>query len=137
MTDYAAVRDGLKTLLATIATLEVKDVAPETITGHTVVITPPDNGTVVEFDTSMDGNASDDMGFTLHLFVPRRDEKAAQDALDGYLARSGTSSIFAAVSGHTAASSHFLEVLRARDYGGYKYAGEDFLGVQFDVVAGF
>lgn len=137
MTDYAAVRDGLKTLLETISGLEVKDVAPETISGHTVIITPPDNGTVVEFDTSMDSNASDDMGFVLHLFVPRKDEKSAQDALDGYLARSGALSIFAAVSGHTAAGSHFLEVLRAHDYGGYKYAGDDFLGVQFDVAAGF
>lgn len=138
MADFASIRDGIKANLSTISGLTVWDVAPESIAGHTIIITPADDGVFIEYGSSMDGD-SDDMAFVLHLYVPRRDEKAAQDALDAYLARTGASSILAAASSATVAGTQFAEVMTARDYGGYTWAGnpgEPFLGCKFDVVVG-
>lgn len=134
MADFAAVRDGLKVNLETISGLRVHDTAPDTIQPDAIVIAPAD-GTFLEFDTSMDGD-SDDLAFTLHLFVARRSDRAAQDQIDAYLARSGPSSIFVAASRAAIAGTHYAEVTRARDYGDYTYATEKFLGCRFDVLVG-
>lgn len=134
MADFAAIRDGLKANLAAITGLRVHDTAPDTISPPAVVIVPAD-GVFLEFDTSLDGD-SDDLEFTLHLFVARRSDRAAQDQIDAYLARSGASSIFEAASRAAIAGTHFAVVTRARDYGDYTYATEQFLGCKFDVFVG-
>ena len=132
MSDFAAIRSGLKTLLGGISGLNVHDFAPDTISAPAVVVTPVGDGVFLDYDSTFDGD-SDDLAFTLHLFVERRNDEAAQNELDGYLARSGALSIFAAVNNGTVAGTHFAVVERARDYGDYTYASELFLGCQFDV----
>jgi hypothetical protein len=128
----AAVRTALKTRLETIDGLRVYDTAPDAVVPPAVVIKPAP-GQLIDYNSA---TGVDDLRFTLILVVPRRDEGAAQDELDSYLARSGANSIYATISGLAVPGTDFAEVMNASDYGGYTYANETFFGCKFLVVVG-
>lgn len=135
MADFSAVRDGIAANLATISGLTVHVKAPDTLTGPSIVVLPANEGTFIEFDTAMDGDA-EDMAFVLHLFVPRRHDITAQGELDGYLDKTGAQSIYAALDAAAVAGTQYAVLERARDYGDYTYATELFIGCKFDVTVG-
>lgn len=131
MADLSTVRAGLAAKLEA-AGIRVHETALERIAPPCVVITPGD-GVFIEYDTSM-GDAHD-MSFLLHLFVERRSDRAGQENLDPYLATSGAQSIPAAVNG-AVSGTQYAEVMRARNYGDYTYAGEQLFGCEFEVEVG-
>jgi hypothetical protein len=131
--DFSTIRAGLADALLAIPGLQVERTAPETVTPPVVVITPGE-GEFLTFDVDMDDH--DDLLWTLHLFVPRRLDVVGQTELDGYLDRTGPTSIYAALNGVSIAGVAFANVVDATEYGDYTYAAEPCLGCKFTVKVG-
>lgn len=92
----SAVRDGLKTRLATITGLRTYDIIPDGLALPAAVV-----GLLsLDFDMSMQRNL-DSGDIEVMVIVGRMSERAAQDKLDAYLAGSGSGSIKAAIEGDT------------------------------------
>ena len=93
MTTWAAIRDGMKTRLATISGLSAHDVMPNTVADRNFaaviygepLVTPGGHARKV------------DVNVRVLVRVQRGDPKDAQDALDAYVWPTGTNSIVAAV----------------------------------------
>ena len=135
MASILAVRDGLKARLATIAGMHPYDIVPDDITTPAAVVMPGDP--LIVFDSTF-GRATDELNFVILLLVQFANERTAQDALDAYLAGSGSSSVKAAVEGDQTlgGSAGYCTVTSAINYGGREYAGVNYLGVEFTVVVG-
>lgn len=133
MASVSSIRDGLKTRLATISGLATYDVLPETFEVPAAVVRPGDP--FVIFDQTM-ARGSDDIVFTVTIYVTRTDEIAAQDALDAYLAGSGSNSIKAAIEADATlgGAAHFARVVMATDYGPASVGGQVFMSVSFSVA---
>lgn len=88
----SAVRDGIKTRLATISGLRVHDTIPDSVA--------PPAGVVglleLTFDLSMQ-RGLDSASVEILIIVGRMSERAAQDKLDAYLAGTGATSIKTAI----------------------------------------
>jgi hypothetical protein len=132
MGSVASIRDGLKTRVATISGLNVFDVLPQTFVTPAAVVRPGDP--LIIFDQTM-GRGSDDFVFTVTIYVSLVDETSAQDALDAYLAGSGSSSVKAAIEGDgtLGGAAHFSRVLMAGDYGQAVVNNVPYLSVSFSV----
>lgn len=126
----AGIRDAIKTALETISGLRVYDTVPDSIGELPAAWVLPTGGTY-DFDVGGDMEHR----FEIVLLVQRGGSLTeAQDALDGYLAESGTGSIKAAVDAATLSThADAIRVEGYRDYGGMEYAGQLYLGVRFDV----
>lgn len=83
------------------------------------------------YDSTM-GRGSDDYTFTVTVLLAAADPRVSEDALDEYLASSGTKSIKAAVEAAALGSGvDFARVATAdgdtiREYQGVRYLGADF-----------
>jgi hypothetical protein len=132
MAGVSAIRDGLKTRLATIVGLNAYDTVPGTLTVPAAIVEPDEP--VIVFDSTM-GRGSDDLYFTVLVLVQIGTVRAAQDALDAYLAGSGTGSVKAAVEGDMSLGGvvSFARVARADGYATYKFNGVDYAGVRFRI----
>ena len=119
--------------LNTISGLTAYSQLPESINEPLpVALVIPRTG---EFDMDAGGNMLHKFEVTL-LLQRMGDLSQAQTDLDTYLDDTGTYSIKATLestatvlTGH----AHCLRVERWRDYGGLKYAEQDFLGCRFDI----
>lgn len=127
----AAVRDGIKTNLATITGLRVRDTLPETIEPPMAVVwlQPP-----FTFDKAMQRGV-DEGNFHVTVFVSRADERTAQDKLDGYMNGTGATSVKTAIEtdktlGGSVGDSRVTQIV---DFGPVAYAGTEYLAVEFNV----
>lgn len=128
MTAITAIRDGLKARLETIPGLRAHDTVPGQINPPAAVV----RRTSIAFDATM-GRGSDDLTFVVTLFVQVGNDRTAQDALDGYLATSGATSIKAAVEGEETLGGivSFARVASAGEDVLVEYAGVQYLSVDF------
>lgn len=126
------VRTALKTRLQSIPGLEVYSRPPGSINPPAAVITPSPGG-FLTYRTSTD---SHDLELLIAVFVQWGGNDDATDALDAYLADSGTYSIFAAVQADPRLGNvvDSAAVLDAQNYGRHEYPeGNPYLGVEFTV----
>ncbi len=131
--DLSAIRDGLKTRLATITSLANRchDVWPDSVNVPAALVKPVS----LEFHESF-GDAT--VGtFEVVLLAAALDQGFArgQDTLDAYLNETGTSSVKAAIEGDKTLGGTVDDctVLRWHDYGQIVVNGVSYLGVIFDV----
>ena len=126
----STVRSALKTRLETISGLNVSKETPDSVgklPAAIVSLTTADYEVVV-------GNLTVTWSFRILLLVGERDSAAAHVTLDGYLAKSGSTSIKAAIEGGSVGD--FPRVRRAENVGSISYRGTTFVGAEFivDVV---
>lgn len=93
MATLSAVRDGLRDRLATISGLHAHDLWPEPLVTPAAVVVPANVGV----DATFSGEQFDT--FDLVVVVQAAVLRIAQDALDGYISRSGSGSVQAALEG--------------------------------------
>jgi hypothetical protein len=128
MASVSAIRDGIKTRLATIAGLHAYD----TVEGQTESPAAVIYLDSISFDSTM-ARGSDDMVFVISLAVGGVD-RVAQDTLDGYLDGSGATSIKAVMDADTRLGNivSFARVAGVRNYGSTKVNGVTMWGA--DVI---
>lgn len=128
MATVTELREGIAERLATITGLRVHDTVPDTVSPPAAVVRP-DQGTFLTYDTTMGGESHDYL-FVVTVLVAGGVDRAAQEAVDAYLATSGARSIHAALEadpelGGVADDAH---VSSARNYGPVTFAGVDYFG---------
>ena len=126
----SAVRSALKTRLETISGLTVSKEVPDTVGKLPVAIV---SLATADYEVAV-GDQTVGWSFKVLLLVGERDSQTAHATLDGYLAKSGTTSIKAAVEGGSVGD--FPVVRRAENVGFISYRGTTFVGAEFivDVV---
>lgn len=133
MASFTSVRNGLKTRLATIATLKgTYATPPGTINVPAAVVeagSPP-----IVFDETM-GRGADLMNFEIILLVSRSVDEVAHAELDAYLAGSGSSSVKAAIDGDGTLGgvADWTRVTQVTFHGEIEYGGFKYLGARLDV----
>jgi len=131
MADYGAIRDGLKTRLATSSVLiQVADTVPDVISPPCAIVFP--GSPVVEYHEAM-GNGLDRFLFTVQVLAQRFDLAANQDMLDAMI--SGSSSIRALVEGDRTldGSASDCQVVSASGYGLRSAMETDYIGCDWRV----
>ena len=100
-----------------------------------LAIVLPGDGDFVDYDVAMDG--SDDFALVVKLLVHSANAPGAQATLLGYLSRSGSTSVRAAIYGDRTLGGVVsdLKVVGARNYGDVEWAGVTFFGAELVVVA--
>lgn len=126
----SAVRNGLKANIATIRGIRIYDLIPD-------VIVPP-CAIVGQLDLTFDLNNSrglDQANVDVFIIVQRFSERTGQDALDKYLAGSGTESIKAAIESDLTlgGACNTLRVTSAES-GTYQNNDQDFLSYRYRVT---
>lgn len=133
MADFTAVRNGLKTRLATIASLKgAYAIPPGTINVPCVVIeagSPP----IVYSETFARG--VDTINLEIILLVSRSLDELAHTQLDAYLAGSGASSLIATIEAEQTLGglASWTNLSQCTFHGEIEYAGFKYLGARFDV----
>jgi len=131
MATVAAIRDGLAVRLETIAGLRVFDTYPDQSNLPAAIVDGPQR---IDYHATFAGTA--DYEFTVLVLVSAgAGLKRAIDALDDYLAVSGTKSIKAAIEGDGQLSNtvHDTTVREAFDVGLLEDAGSTYVGAKFRV----
>lgn len=96
MATISQVRDGLKTVIeAAVADLQVYDTVPSGVNVPAAIVIP-ERGSPRTLGTSKEHQE-----YRLQIVVGRGSERTAQDALDSFLAYSGSSSIRAALAANS------------------------------------
>jgi hypothetical protein len=135
MASIAAIRDGLKTRLATITGLYTHDTIPDAVNPPAAIVGMP---TTIAYDFTFRA-ATTRFVFPVRVLVGRAAEAEAQDKLDGYLSADGATSIRAAVDGDGTLGgvANTSRVVEARDLGAYEVGATQYLGaeVMVEVVA--
>jgi hypothetical protein len=138
MASVTDIREGLKARLDTISGLRAHAWVVGDIVPPAAIVIPGDpsrkSSLAIAYDATM-GRGSDDFLFTLLILVSNKVERSAQEALDGYLAGSGATSVKAAVEGEDSLGgvAHFTRVVGVRDYGLVTYGGQTYVGAEFMV----
>lgn len=130
MTLVSAIRDGIKTQLATISGLTAHSTVPGSIFPPAAIV----RRRQTSFDSTM-ARGSDDYQFTVTLLVSQGSWTHGQDNLDTYLASSGSSSIKAAIEGDVSLGGvvDFARVSSAGEDGLMTYNGTEYVAVDFTV----
>lgn len=137
MASLSVLRDRLQARLATISGLRAHDTIPDQIAVPAAVVGGPD---VIEYDYVM-ARGADRYVIPMRIYVNRANERAAQDALDGYLAASGPTSVKAAIEADMtlggAAQVCRVTGTKPGSYGVYNVGNVHYLGVEFlcEVIA--
>lgn len=133
MAEIAAVFEGLKARLETIAGLRVREELPGTIQPPTAVLSLEE----LTFDTTM-ARGSDDLEVHVHVFTSLSSERAGQRALWTYLAGSGPKSVKAAVEADPTlgGAAMFAEVTTVGDVGLAKIGDVSYYAARFVVRVG-
>lgn len=126
------VRQGLADALATIDGLNVYAFPPGQVQVPAAVIVPAD-GAFLSYRATMD--ATHDLELTITVFVQRGQDRSQTEALDAYLADSGSQSIYAAVeaSQRLGGIVDGCNVVAASNHGTFNYGEVQYLGVEFSV----
>ena len=122
------VRAALKTRLETISGLLVYAEVPESISKFPVAIIDMASA---DYDVEVTSTTVD-WHFRVLLLLGDRDSKTAHTTLDGYLAKSGATSIKAALEGASVGDT-FPAVKRAENIGFTSYRGTTYIGAEFIV----
>jgi hypothetical protein len=125
----SAIRDAIQTQLQTVAGLRCYDTLATVVNVPAAVVMW--GSPLVDYDQTFSGG--DKLRFTVLVLVQKSSDRAAQDALDGYLDNEGSSSIKAAVEGTLAGLVSDCNVTTATGYGVYTVSAVDYLGVRFNV----
>jgi len=129
----SAIRDGLKARLETIAGLRVYDTAPDQMVVPCAIVLPP---TLVAYDQVF-ARGADRYEFPIRVYVSRLVDRAAQDALDGYLSGTGSTSVKTALeeppraAGVLGGVAQACTVTRANGYGVYTIGNAQYLGSEW------
>jgi hypothetical protein len=124
------VRTEIKTALENITGLQVYDYVPDTVEKLPVAIL---DTTGVNYENGF-ARSSVVYSFRLLLLTGDRIAKNAYDSLDGYVSRSGSTSIYAALtSGSIGDTTPFVR--RAENIGAINYRGRTFIGAEFVIDA--
>jgi hypothetical protein len=129
----AGIRAGIKTRLATISGLRIYEYPPDSVSEIPAAMILPKSG---KYNLTMKNTAME-YEFELTLLVSRAvDVSNAQECIDDYINPSGAKSIQVAIEGDStlngAADTSWL--IGFRDYGGFLYAGQTYLGCKFDLA---
>ena len=131
MASLSDIRAGLKTNLETIPGLRAYDIVPDKVSPPFAAIRP--DSPAISRETMARGVMQ--YRFLILVGVSRATDRAAQDALDAYLASSGTQSVWVAIESDLTldgAASH-THVVACSDYGILDWNGVSYSGAQFEV----
>lgn len=132
MAELAAVRDGLKTRLATILGLRAHDVWPDTINAPAALVRPVSD----PIQETLSGIQSWRFEVVLVGYPAQQGMARGQETIDGYLAAAGSQSIAAALRGDRTLGGivSTLDVSGWRDYGVLDLGVSiEYVGAVFDV----
>ena len=95
----------------------------------------PGSGDFLSFDVTFDG--SDVFGLTVKVLMGVQDDRTGQAALLGYMSRTGSTSIRAAIYGDSTLGGTVsdLKVTGWSNYGDVEWAGQQFYGADLSVEA--
>jgi len=127
-----SIRDGLKTNLETISGLTAYEYVPDWIEPPIALVAPINS---LNYDSTM-ARGADTYEIPVIVYISRVDAQLSQDAVDGYLASSGETSVKAAIESDPTlgGAAMSVRVISATDYGEYEVTqGTSFLGVTFNV----
>lgn len=126
----AAIRDGIKTRLATISGLRCHDTVPGQVMVPAAVVVPVSD-TFATYDVAMGGVHN--LAFTVTLVVSSAWDRTAQDLLDSFIDSSGAKSVFAALSGDPTLGGNVAsaELRNASNYGLITWGAQAYLGCEF------
>lgn len=131
MASIKAIRDGLKTRLATITGLYTHDTIPDDVYPPAAIVGFP---TTVSYDLVMRSPVAR-YTFPVRLVAGRVMEGQGQDAIDDYCSPDGASSVRAAIDADPTLGgvAHSTRVVQARDFGVYEVAGVGYIGGEFEI----
>lgn len=126
----SVVRAALKTRLETIASLKVYAEVPDAVEQFPTAIIQTASA---EYQTAMTRSAVT-WSFRILVLISETTSTAAHTTLDGFLGRTGASSVAAAI--HGGVVGDLAQVRRAENVGFIQYRGNTFIGAEFvvDVV---
>ena len=127
-----SIRDGLKTNLETISGLTAYEYVPDWIEPPIALVAPINS---LNYDSTM-ARGADTYEIPVIVYISRVDAQLSQDAVDGYLASTGPTSVKAAIESDPTlgGAAMSVRVVSATDYGEYEVTqGTSFLGVTFNV----
>lgn len=126
--NIGAIRDGIKTRLATISGLRAYDTVPDTIAIPAAVVGAPE---LIDFNAVM-GGSKNRYTIPVRIFASRASDRSGQDKIDAYLAAAGASSVRAAIQGDQTLAGivDYCVVDQARNYGVFDVAGVEYFGVE-------
>ena len=125
--DLAAVMDAIGVRLATIAGLRVLDYPADQANPPQAIVSLPET---VEYDSVM-GRGADRVVIPITVLVGRVSDRAARDALAGYVSGTGPQSVKAAVDGDLGGTAMTARVTEAR-VSVVTIQAVDYLGATFD-----
>lgn len=129
MTTTSEIRDGIKTRLATITSLNAYDTVPDNPVVPFATVVP----TGIEYDNAMSDGAHV-WRFGILVVVHRMSESTAQDTLDAYVDPAGASSVRAAINGdRTLGGLGFCRVTEMRNYAPVTIGDTLYLGAELVV----
>ena len=129
MADYSAIRDGIKTRLATSSTfIQVADTAPDTISPPCAIVLP--GSPVVEYHQAF-ANGLERFVFTILVLMQRFDVAAQQDLVDSLM--SGAGSVRALIEGDLTlgGNAQTCQVMSATSYGAVDFNETTYLGCEW------
>ena len=127
-----SIRDGLKANLETITGLTAYEYVPDWIEPPIALVATINS---LNYDSTM-ARGADTYEIPVIVYISRVDAQLSQDAVDGYLASSGATSVKAAIESDPTlgGAAMSVRVVSATDYGEYEVTqGTSFLGVTFNV----
>lgn len=131
MASIKALRDGLKTRLATISGIYTHDTIPDDIYPPAAVVGFPSS---VRYDFTMRTPVAK-YAFPIRVIAGRTVESESQDKIDDLVSPDGALSIRAAIDADPTLGgvAHSTRVVEARDFGVYEVAGVSYIGGEFEV----
>jgi hypothetical protein len=131
MADYAAIRAGLKTRLATSSTfIQVSATVPDTVSPPAAIVQP--GSPVAEYHQAF-GNGLERFIFNVLILAQRFDEEANQTLLDGFLSGSGAIRALIEADVTLGGTCSTCQVVSANSYGLVDINDTPFLGCEYSV----
>ena len=130
MATLSEIRTALAAAVATTG-LTAQATIPDSIMPPVAVVAPPDGQAFVRYADTFDGAYT--LLLSVRVYVSRWDAPRAQDALDPYIAPTGSQSVYAAIEsdpslGHVVESAAVIDV---RGYGKYLIGNVDYVGAEW------
>lgn len=124
----STIRAALKTRLETITDLKVYAEVPDAVEKFPTAIIQT---ATANYEVALGGSGVT-WTFRILLLIGDRDSNTAHTTLDGYLSRTGSTSIPAAIRGGTVGDGRAF-IRRAENVGFMNYRGTTFIGAEFIV----
>lgn len=131
MASIKALRDGIKTRLATVTGIYTHDTIPDDVYPPAAIVGFP---TTVRYDFAMRTPVSR-YTFPVRVVAGRTTERESQDKIDDLCSPDGALSIRAAIDADPTLGgvAHSSRVVEARDFGVYEVAGVSYIGGEFEI----